>query len=274
MASLIIKSNPAQGTAVPIPDLGIDPIPATGGSITLTDPEEIRRAIESANLRALLVDAVFGTSSTLMLNTGSADIPQADALNYLDQAGLPSSGNWRVLRQDDSGQVELGIAGETRGDLLARGVNAWRRVAAGTAGQFLMTNGISGLPSWETVATERVEAFQALGFYTERTGVCVWYNDSSQAVTISQIRLHQLVAGGGGTTLIDLLLNAGAGYTSIYAVNPGNRPSITAAAGDDASVIATLPDTVAIPAGARLRLDIITAQSGRPRDVTAFVRYS
>ena len=85
MTVLVIKTNASQLTDVTIRDMGII-IPALGGSETLTDVENFDSARLSLNLRFLVTDDAYGiNSSTLILNDGTSDIPQADAIQFLDQ---------------------------------------------------------------------------------------------------------------------------------------------------------------------------------------------
>ena len=82
MTTLIIKTNPAQGTDVLIRDMGI-PIPSdhtTPGTTdieTFTDKRNISDAGDSVDLESLLTDDVHGAdSSTLILNVDGNDVPQ------------------------------------------------------------------------------------------------------------------------------------------------------------------------------------------------------
>ncbi len=49
--------------------------------------------------------------------------------------------------------TDLNISGEAQGDVLYFNGSNWVRLAAGTAGKFLQTNGASANPSWATVST-------------------------------------------------------------------------------------------------------------------------
>ena len=106
MAIVIIKPNPATSLPVMIPDLGFPIVDLTG--VSLTDPDEISGAQESTDLRALLVDNAHGVgSSTLKLNDGSGDIPQADVLNFIDTVALPETGPYSANVTDDVGQSNV-----------------------------------------------------------------------------------------------------------------------------------------------------------------------
>ena len=77
----------------------------SGNEFANTD--EIQRLQESRNVRAYVVDDAYGVgSSTLILNDGTGDIPQADALQFLDMYLIPDSGNYSVVKRNGSGQVD------------------------------------------------------------------------------------------------------------------------------------------------------------------------
>jgi hypothetical protein len=104
---ITIKSNASQATAVLIKDMGIV-IPALGGSETLTEFRAILRAQRSGDLRALLIDDAHGAdSSTLILNDGVSDVPQADASACLDVASFRNSGGpFSAMTADGAGDFD------------------------------------------------------------------------------------------------------------------------------------------------------------------------
>jgi len=84
MPTITILTNASQGTDVLIRDLGIV-IPASGGSETFTDRNNIIKCSSSRNLLTLATDDAHGAgSSTLILNDGGGNIAQADAAEFLD----------------------------------------------------------------------------------------------------------------------------------------------------------------------------------------------
>lgn len=110
--TVIIKSNASQATDVLIKDLGVT-IPSGGlNPVTFSTTEEVRRLAESNDLAAYLVDDAHGAgSSTLILNDGTSDITQADALFFLQARALPEGGdNFGVLRADSAGVFQAGAA--------------------------------------------------------------------------------------------------------------------------------------------------------------------
>lgn len=83
MSTVIVRTNVGQLVDVLVRDLGLY-IPSSGLSETFTG-SEIRHLQESGDLAAYLTDNVYGAgSSTLILNDGTSDIAQADALSFLN----------------------------------------------------------------------------------------------------------------------------------------------------------------------------------------------
>jgi hypothetical protein len=91
-----------------------------------------------------------------------ADVTDAGALAALDQADVANIGpiaTDRILGRDTAGsgdaeeltlsQVLDFIGSAARGDLLVRGASAWARLAKGTSGQFLSSDGTD--PLWDDV---------------------------------------------------------------------------------------------------------------------------
>jgi hypothetical protein len=110
MATLIIKSNAGTVTDVLIPDVGVL-IPSGGGQDTFIEIDELFEFQESQDLRTLITDNAFGAgSSTLILNDGTSDIDQADALNFLDTLVLPDNAeDFGVVKNNADGEVEDNI---------------------------------------------------------------------------------------------------------------------------------------------------------------------
>ncbi len=81
------------------------------------------------------------------------------------------------------------IGSAARGDILFRGASAWQRLAAGTSGQFLKTNGAGADPAWAGGATGFtsivIQTFTSDGTYTPTSGM--------------QFCLVEAVGGGGGS---------------------------------------------------------------------------
>ena len=90
------------------------------------------------------------------------------------------------------------------------------------------------------------------------------YNDSGDALTIGAVRAAVGGAPAGGSLVLDVKVNG----VSIYATTPANRPSI--GAGSQTALGGT-PDTVTIPAGAYLTVDVISVPSTPGSDLTVAV---
>lgn len=111
MPTLVLKNNPASGSPVDLSDLGISI--AVSGSITFTNYDDIASAAESRILRTLSTDAAYGSSSTVVLNDGTSDIPQADALNFLDTIAYPYTGNYSFVQRGGTGRITDARFGNT-----------------------------------------------------------------------------------------------------------------------------------------------------------------
>ena len=83
MAVIKIKSNPATTGPVYIEDLGFFVDSAGTSEVEFDENEEFQSLRASGDLRRLLTDNLFSGSSTLILNDGTSDIAQDDALDYL-----------------------------------------------------------------------------------------------------------------------------------------------------------------------------------------------
>jgi hypothetical protein len=89
MPTLTILTNASQGTDITIRDMGII-IANSGGSETFTDTKNLKSARKSVYLRTLVIDDAHGAnSSTLILNNGTDNITQSEALAFLDSLDVP-----------------------------------------------------------------------------------------------------------------------------------------------------------------------------------------
>lgn len=119
MATLVIKTNASQATDVTIDDIGVI-VPNSGGTITFDEDKEIKTCQESVDLRDFLVDDAYGAgSSTLILNDGSSDIAQSDAINFLETVILPAGDqDYGVVKTGAAGTVETDITGDGTAQLI------------------------------------------------------------------------------------------------------------------------------------------------------------
>ncbi len=109
-----------------------------------------------------------------------------------------------------------------------------------------------------------IQLFRADGYYRLFTIATIDIQEAEHSYTISQVIMRREIAGTGGQTVVDILKNG----VSIWNVNPGNRPTITAAAGNQARIIATLPDTLTVTKGDRLEMAIVQVETGSPQDIS------
>lgn len=134
--TIVLKSNVSAPQTV-IPDLGIV-IPGSGGSETLTSAEDLLAASQSEDLRALVVDDAYGAgSSTIILNDGVSDVPQVDALDFLDDTGHPAGGGITPLEHEALDTLTHGLAEDSfieviRTDGRVTGVKVWQGDATDT----------------------------------------------------------------------------------------------------------------------------------------------
>jgi hypothetical protein len=161
--TLIIKTNASQATDVLIKDLGFL-VPNSGGSVTFTDIRNLQDCNTSVNLRTLTTDNAFGAnSSTLILNNGVSDIPQAQASDYLGLvAGIQGStgvfGVTGIFGQTGllgtNGQT--GIRGNT-GTLLDG--------LTGNTGTFIIgVTGILGFTGFQSTGVQGITGVHVSGF--------------------------------------------------------------------------------------------------------------
>lgn len=105
---LVILTNAGLGTDYLIRDLGF-PVPASGGQVTLDEYEEVLRAAMSEDLREAVVDdAIAVGSSSIILNDGTGNIPQADAIAFLDSiisVSHADAGNYGLVKTDGNGEI-------------------------------------------------------------------------------------------------------------------------------------------------------------------------
>lgn len=158
-----------------------------------------------------------------------------------------------TFQDDTSDDDDVAITRDASGNLLlADKLNAPRtltELAAGAAG------GYAGAAPY---------LFRGDGHFRAATAVDVV--EVNAAFTISKIVARREIAGSSGTTEVDVKLNGSSIFTTT-----ANRPKILASSGDGARVEA-VPDVTAVPAGARLELEILEAEVGGAQDLLVVVR--
>lgn len=110
--------------------------------------------------------------------------------------------------------------------------------------------------------------FAGAGLYGVSTYVgMVWINRFSYPVLVTDVTLWAQITGTGGSTKIDVLVDSGGGYTSIFTV----LPDLPFGANDDEVNNGTLIGSPVIPVGAKVRMDITQVQAGAPQNILAQV---
>jgi hypothetical protein len=79
---------------------------------------------------------------------------------------------------------------------------------------------------------------------------------------ILRVTLYRRTAGTGGSTTVDVNKNG----TTIY-TTPANRPTVTAAGGND-QLSTTTPDVTTFAQNDRIQIDIDAIETGNPQDLT------
>jgi hypothetical protein len=151
--------------------------PGSAGTVTLRP-----NGIASATGQVLVA------SSGAVTVAGPINLP-ADPTTALQAATKQMVDGKQPLDQDLTDLA--GIAG-VQGDVIVRGASAWQRLAAGTAGQVLQTNGAGANPTWVTPAGGAavkpiLRKFESVGggTYTPTAGM-------------KYCRIQGVGAGGGG----------------------------------------------------------------------------
>lgn len=122
---------------------------ATNNPLSSTAPVNVTKAAASA-----------GSASESSRQDHKHDISTAAAV-AVGTANAEGSAT-TLARSDHTHQVTgLTISGQAQGDILYRNASAWVRLAAGTAGQVLRTNGAAANPSWGSVSAFPEKLFQA-----------------------------------------------------------------------------------------------------------------
>ena len=87
-----------------------------------------------------------------------------------------------------------------------------------------------------------------------------------RAGTFSRITLYRRTAGGGSSTIVDVNKNG----TTVYTTQ-GNRPTVTAAGGNDGIDATTDFDVTTFAQDDRIEVDVDQVESGNPQDVTVVI---
>lgn len=95
----------------------------------------------------------------------------------------------------------------------------------------------------------------------------IWVNQTGRDLTFARATLWQRLAGTTGSTVVDVLMDDGSGWVSLWSADPSQRPTLTPGSGDDAMTDGGPPDFDIIPPNAKLRMDVVSAQAGGAEDL-------
>jgi hypothetical protein len=97
------------------------------------------------------------------------------------------------------------IASAAQGDVLYRGASAWSRLAAGTSGYFLKTNGASANPTWDNVGSAASSQGSTSGpifpFTPPVDGDFAWVNQGGASVATDGVGIYLLGPAASGINL-------------------------------------------------------------------------
>jgi hypothetical protein len=204
-----------------------------------------------------------GTDTQVQFNqTGSFGASANLAFNYttntLTATNLAGSGtaitnlNASNLASGTVNTARLGT-GTANNTTFLRGDNTWAAVASA----------VWGKTTWSLAAGIPI----AVG--TDKTAWAI----IDQNRTLTRVYVVAKTAPTGASLVLDILYstNNGTSFTSLWAVNPGNRPTLTT--GTNFSTI-TAFDTTTLAAGTLLRIDVIQVGSTTPgQDLTVQLQY-
>lgn len=171
-----------------------------------------------------------------------------------------------TLRSGQSGRLVslVGSSGEVAGMTAA---GNYFLLSGGASGKVYVSDS-GGVGSWgaaSSLATRVQFQWRANGPYQVDTGVDGKIRVPT-GMTITSVRLYRVTAGSSGSTIVDLNKNGTTMYTT-----QANRPTVTAAGGNDQSSGGTLPDVVAVAAGDVLSADTDQIEDGTPSDYVLII---
>lgn len=208
---------------------------------------------------------------------GAADVLQkweagsvVDILQFTGSSGdldLKLSGPAGLLLAPDAGTYGLRIRSATVDALRVEDSDEVSLAGLTSAGNYYLTSGgaadklytsdSAGIGAW-AYPRHAIAAFGARGPYQVKVGADgTWV--SPVTGTIYSVKFWRETAGSSGSTILDLNKNGTTMYTT-----QANRPTITAANGNDFSATVALPDITSVTAGDKLSIDIDQKEGGSP----------
>lgn len=140
---------------------GVATASGEGSATTLARSDHTHQA-NSAPVNVTKAAAAIGTSGQPARADHKHDITTAAAVAV---GTANAEGNATSLaRSNHTHQVTgLTISGQAQGDILYRNASAWVRLAAGTSGDFLKTNGAAANPEWASVGSSPGAGIKVFG---------------------------------------------------------------------------------------------------------------
>lgn len=185
--------------------------------VSTEDLTDIEGSITEAAASAAAAAASASAAATAETNaeTAEAAAEAAQAAAEAAAASVPSfpidpndttfAATARVLGRKTAGagtgeEVSLSelldfIGSAAQGDILYRGASAWARLAAGTSGQFLKTNGAGANPAWADQSATGL----TIGTMTAGSGTAIQFTGIPTTAKLVGITFQALSTNTGGT---------------------------------------------------------------------------
>jgi hypothetical protein len=147
----------------------------------------------------------------LFLTPISEGYEQEGAIYYdddNDKVYVRGSTGWIDLAQQDSHGSTSGLISKptssTQGDILYRGATSWDRLAAGTSGYFLKTQGSGANPTWDVIPTDPTSATLVVAASDSKNTLRADYvADGTDDQAQIQTAIDALPSGGGKVVLLE-----------------------------------------------------------------------
>lgn len=159
-----------------------------GTNVTITVDDPLDTITVAAAGGGSLADGDYGdvtvSSSGTVITVDNGTITLAKQADLATQRLIGrNSGTTGVPEAVTLTQLLDWIGSAAQGDILYRGSASWSRLAAGTAGQFLLTNGSSANPQWALTVPPH-PGYHDLYYYSGYTGI------APGVLSLTQNRLH------------------------------------------------------------------------------------
>lgn len=209
-------------------------------------------------------DAVFGagvstggnTSGSTGTTVGTLVLAGGNNITLSQSTAAGSNATITVSAPNMVSSAGVSTQGNTTGNT---GLMTGSLILAGSNGVTLSQSTIAGgAVVWIQLKKNPI-IFFATGRFRVSTGIDI--QEAGDAFTISTVVFRREIAGSAGSTTIDVLKNG----VSIWNINPGNRPTITAASGN-AQRVTAVPDVTSIASTDRLEMVLVNVETGSPQD--------